>query len=113
MMFFPFRILVLVLLLAAVITLQVFLSRRKAWWPGLVLPALEVLYSIFAIVSAIAGYYEVYGQGVPVTASLIGDTFLAFLQCNIFTLVLLAIYFFCRRREKHKKQLDKMNIQDL
>lgn len=113
MMFFPFRILVLVLLLAAVIALQVFLSRRKAWWPGLVLPALEVIYSIFAIVSAIAGYYEVYGQGVPVTASLIGDTFLAFLQCNIFTLVLLAIYFVCRHGEKRKKQLDKMNIQDL
>lgn len=113
MMFFPFRILVLVLLLAAVIALQVFLSRRKAWWPGLVLPALEVIYSIFAIVSAIAGYYEVYGQGVPVTASLIGDTFLAFLQCNIFTLVMLAIYFVCRHGEKRKKQLDKMNIQDL
>lgn len=113
MMFFPFRILVLVLLLAAVIALQVFLSRRKAWWPGLVLPALEVLYSVFAIVSAIVGYYEVYGQGVPVTASLIYDTFLAFLQCNIFTLVLLAIYFVCRRSQKRKKQLDKMNIQDL
>ena len=92
-MFFPFRILILLLLVAAVIALQVFLSRRKAWWPGLVLPALEVIYSIFAIVSAIAGYYEVYGQGVPVTASLICDTFLAFLQCNIFTLVLLAVYF--------------------
>lgn len=113
MMFFPFRILVLVLLLAAVIALQVFLSRRKSWWPGLVLPALEVLYSIFAIVSAIVGYYEVYGQGVPVTASFIGDTFLAFLQCNIFTMVLLAVYFVCRRGEKRKRQLDKMNIQDL
>lgn len=112
-MLFPFRILILLLLVAAVIALQVFLSRRKAWWPGLVLPALEVIYSIFAIVSAIAGYYEVYGQGVPVTASLICDTFLAFLQCNIFTLVLLAVYFFCRRGQKHKKQLDKMNIQDL
>ena len=110
---FSVSYLVLVLLLAAVIALQVFLSRRKAWWPGLVLPALEVIYSIFAIVSAIAGYYEVYGQGVPVTASLIGDTFLAFLQCNIFTLVLLAIYFGCRHGEKRKKQLDKMNIQDL
>lgn len=112
-MFFPFRILILLLLVAAVIALQVFLSRRKAWWPGLVLPALEVIYSIFAIVSAIAGYYEAYGQSAPVTASLICDTFLAFLQCNIFTLVLLAVYFFCRRGQKHKKQLDKMNIQDL
>lgn len=112
-MVLPFRILMVVLLLAAVIVLQVFLSRRKAWWPGLVLPAIEVAYSIFAIVSAIVGYYEVYGKGVPVTASLIRDTFLAFVQCNILTLVLLAVYFVCRHGQKRKKQLDKMNIQDL
>lgn len=112
-MVLPFRILILLLLVAAVIALQVFLSRRKAWWPGLVLPAIEVAYSIFAIASAIVGYYEVYGKGVPVTASFICDTFLAFVQCNIFTLVLLAVYFICRRGQKRKKQLDKMNIQDL
>lgn len=113
MMFVPFRILMVVLLLAAVIALQVFLSRRKAWWPGLVLPALEVAYSIFAIASAIAGYYEVYGQGVPVTVSFICDVFFAFVQCNLFTLVLLTVYFVCRRSEKRQKQLDKMNVQDL
>lgn len=112
-MVLPFRVLILLLLMAAVIALQVFLSRRKAWWPGLVLPAIEVAYSIFAIASAIAGYYEVYGKEVPVTASLISDIFLAFVQCNIFTLVLLAVYFVCRRGQKRKKQLDKMNIQDL
>lgn len=112
-MFFPFRILILLLLVAAVLALQVWLSRRKAWWPGLVLPALEIAYSVFAIVSAIAGYYQAYGRVVPVTASLIGDAFLVFLQCNIFTVVLLAVYFVCRHGEKRKKQLDKMNIQDL
>ena len=112
-MVLPFRVLILLLLMAAVIALQVFLSRRNAWWPGLVLPAIEVAYSIFAIASAIAGYYEVYGKEVPVTASLISDIFLAFVQCNIFTLVLLAVYFVCRRGQKRKKQLDKMNIQDL
>ncbi|WP_125116647.1 hypothetical protein [Agathobaculum sp. Marseille-P7918] len=112
-MFFPFRILILLLLVAAVLALQVWLSRRKAWWPGLVLPALEIAYSVFAIISAIAGYYQAYGRAVPVTASLIGDAFLVFLQCNIFTVVLLAVYFICRHSEKRKKQLDKMNIQDL
>ena len=109
----PIGLFVFLVLLAAACALEVYLAKRKAWWPGLVLPALEVLYSIFAIVSAITGYYEVYGQGVPVTASLICDTFLAFLQCNIFTLVLLAVYFVCRRGERRKRQLDKMNIQDL
>lgn len=41
-MFLPFRMLMVLLLLVAVIALQVYLSRRKAWWPGLVLPVLEV-----------------------------------------------------------------------
>ena len=52
-MFFPIRILIVLLLLAAVIALEVFLSRRKAWWPGLVLPVLLFLYSIVAIISSI------------------------------------------------------------
>lgn len=112
-MFFPIRILIVLLLLAAVIALEVFLSRRKAWWPGLVLPVLLFLYSIVAIISSIVGYYAVYGEGIQVTASFLGDLFLAFFQCNILTLVLLGVYFFCRRKEKHKRQLDKMNIQDL
>lgn len=112
-MFLPFRILLVVLLFAAVIVLEVLLSRRRSWWPGLVLPVLLFLYSIFAIFSAVAGYYAVYGEGVAITASFLCDLFLAFFQCNILTLVLLAIYFFCRRKEKNKRQLDKMNIQDL
>lgn len=112
-MFLAFRMLMVLLLLVVVIVLQVYLSRRKAWWPGLVLPVLEVAYSVFAIISAIVGYYAVYGEGVAVTASFIGDLFLAFFQCNILTLVLLAIYFFCRRKGRQKRQLDKMNIQDL
>ena len=29
------------------------------------------------------------------------------------TLVLLAIYRFCRRRRKHREQVEKMKIQDL
>lgn len=32
---------------------------------------------------------------------------------NIPTLILLAIYFVCRERQKRNRQLDKMNIQDL
>lgn len=112
-MFSPIRILLVLLLLAAVIVLEVFLSRRKAWWLGLVLPVLLFLYSIVAIISAIVGYYAVYGEGIQVTASFLGDLFLTFFQCNLLTLVLLAVYFFCRRKDKHKRQLDKMNIQDL
>ena len=40
-------------------------------------------------------------------------TLLLFLMYNIPTLVLLGIYFACREKYSRKKQLDKMNIQDL
>lgn len=112
-MLFPIRIVFVVLLLAAVIALEVFLARRKAWWPGLVPPVLLFLYSVVAIVSSIVGYYTVYGAGIEVTASFLVDLFLTFFQCNILTLVLLAAYFVCRRKDRQKQQLDKMSIQDL
>ena len=135
MMFFPFRILVLVLLLAAVIALQVFLSRRKAWWPGLTLPVLSFLMALLIVVgnfaflsqnSMVIGTQvvdEATGETVYQAQQMqgeydwtVGDTVqlgVVLLVSNIPTIVLLSVYFVCRRGQKHKKQLDKMNIQDL
>jgi hypothetical protein len=36
-----------------------------------------------------------------------------FLMSNIPTLLFLAIYFACREKRKLRKELDKMNVQDL
>lgn len=48
-----------------------------------------------------------------VTAGFIIQMILAWLVGNIPTFVLLAIYIGCREKHRRKKQLDKMNIQDL
>lgn len=35
------------------ILLQIFLSRRESWWPGLLLPLLTFLYSLLAVFSVV------------------------------------------------------------
>ena len=134
-MVLPFRVLILLLLVAAVIALQVFLSRRKAWWPGLVMPVLSFLMSLLIVVgnfvflslsSTVSGTQVVDEQTGAVVYQAqqvqqahdwtVGDTAqmgVLLLVSNLPTIVLLAVYFLCRRSLKHKKQLDKMNIQDL
>lgn len=47
------------------------------------------------------------------TAGFVLQVLLMWLLSNIPTAVLLAIYFACRTKQRRKKQLDKMNIQDL
>lgn len=107
-MVLPFRILILLLLVAAVIALQVSLSRRKAWWPGLVIPACTLLGVLLVLPNVLLNAMS--------QAENAGQVLLAVLSsalCLLPTLVLLAVYFVCRRGQKRKKQLDKMNIQDL
>ena len=45
-MFFPIHTLILLALLVGIVLLQIFLSRRKSRWPGLVLPSLTFLFSL-------------------------------------------------------------------
>ena len=111
-MLIPVQIAVLLLVAAAAIALQVYLSGRRAWWPGVVLPALWFAYTAFAVVSAAAGYAQAYGEPLPLTPGLLCSALFSMLQANIPTFVLLAIYFICRRLRR-KKQLNKMKIQDL
>lgn len=122
-------------ILVGIVALQVFLSRRKAWWPGLVMPVLSFLMSLLIVVgnfvflslsSTVSGTQVVDEQTGAVVYQAqqvqqahdwtVGDTAqmgVLLLVSNIPTIVLLATYFLCRRSRKHKKQLDKMNIQDL
>lgn len=94
------------LFIAGVIALQIFLSKRESRWPGLVLPALELL------VSFLYPLYMLAPSG-GVTGGFVLEMLLVWLMANIPTLVLLAIYFACREKQRRKKQLEKMNIQDL
>ena len=93
-------------LLVGGIFLQVFLSKKKSKWLGLILPTITFLYSLLMILS-IAAFEAMRGGEVFM---LIASTFLI---SNIPTIVLLGIYFGCREKMKLRSQLDKMNIQDL
>ena len=96
----------LVVLLVGSIVLQVFLSRRESPWPGLVLPGLSLLLSLIPLlnVAVLPGS----GAGNVLTALL-----LVFLLYNIPTLVLLVIHFACRGKYRRRREIDKMNAQDL
>lgn len=101
-----FAILVLLVLLAGGIVLQIFLSKMKSRWFGLILPSITFIYSLLMIFS-VAAYQGMTGGGVfMMVASIL-------LLCNIPTIVLLGIYFGCREKMKVRAQLEKMNIQDL
>ena len=100
-------LLLLLALLAGGILLQIFLSRRRSRWPGLVLPGLTFLYSILMVLSVVA--YGVAGEsGFPW-----GPVLYSLILGNLPTLVLLAIYWAARERYRTRDQVDKMKIDDL
>ena len=101
-------LILLLLLLGAVglCFLQRWLARQQSPWPGLVLPALCFLYSLVLVFSLVT----------PVDASawqMVGMILLVLLRGNIFTLILLLIYFVARRKKGRRKELSKMDLQDL
>lgn len=96
----------LLLLFIGMILLQIFLSRREARWPGLVLPVLSFLFSLVAALN-VAAWPDSSIREVAATMLTVA------LLYNIPTLILLAIYFACRAKFRRKKEINKMNAQDL
>lgn len=99
----------LIAFVATMIILQVYLSRRESKVPGLVLPGILFLGELFVLpnVAAVAFFgAETLAAGC---VNVILRVFLTLLP----TIVLLVIYFLCRRGMNRKKQIEKMNIQDL
>lgn len=109
----PIRWFVILALMAAACALEVFLAKRKSRWPGLVLPVLWFVYLLLMTVAAVAGYAPAYGEPLPLSAGLVWSALLSLVQANIPTYVLLAVYWFCRRRRKRREDVEKMKIQDL
>lgn len=98
-------LLVVVMLVFVVggIFLEVFLARRKAKWPGLVLPGLTFLYTlVMAMNITSVGHGAHWGP-------LLGTLVLG----NVPTVVLLAVYFACREKQGRDREQDKMRIEDL
>jgi signal transduction histidine kinase len=125
-------IIVLLLFLAGSIWLQVFLSKTKNKWLGLIIPLICFIFSIITILSlsmytntGITSVTETI-NGVVVTdktitsqsekpsmISMLATVMPVFLISNIPTIIFLAIYFACREKLKLRNELDKMHVQDL
>ena len=95
-------------ILVGLIALQAWLSRRKAWWSGLVMPACTLPGVLLVLPNILLNALSQAENAGQVLLAVLGSA-----PCLLPTAVLLAVYFLCRRSQKHKKQLDKMNIQDL
>ena len=94
------------LVIAGIVCLQIFLSKSEKKWPGLVLPILAFLFGLLYPLNMV-----VPSEGINV--GFIIQMIIVWLMGNIPTIILLAIYFGCRGKQRRNKQLDKMNIQDL
>ncbi len=126
-------IIVVLLLLAGSVWLQIFLSKKNNKWLGLIIPLVCFIFSIAIVLSqtmyftsseittvtetvngvVISEELIVIESDKPSMLSMLVSVIPTFLMFNIPTLIFLAIYFACREKQKMKKQLDKMNVQDL
>ena len=125
-------IIVLLLFLAGSIWLQIFLSKAKNKWLGLIIPLIYFMFSIITIFSfsmytstqvtsvtktvdgIVAAEKAITKQSEkPSMISMLATVIPVFLLSNIPTLIFLAIYFACREKLKLQNELDKMNVQDL
>ena len=88
------RILILLILVICLLLLQVVLSRTQSKIPGLILPGVMIL-----------GY-------LPFMYAITGGPNVLWLIATIPVIILLLIYFLCRRKFK-KNQMEKMQIMDL
>mgnify|MGYP007047226721 CR=1 FL=1 len=73
---------------------------------GLILPAITFIYSLIALLS-----FAIFDGAT--TGEIVVSMLTTFLGTNLPTLILLGIYFLCRENIRRKRQLDKMNKQDL
>lgn len=99
---------VLLALLAGVLALQVFLSRRRAWWPGLILPVCTLPGALLVLPNVLLNALSMAESVGQALAGVLGSALVL-----LPTVILTAIYLFCRRRHRQQRQIDKMNIQDL
>lgn len=88
------------------IFLQVFLSKQKNKYLGLILPSLSFIFSLIVL----ANYLVPNGLKIgPLFISVLG----IFIRANIFTVIYLVIYFIFRHKNNSNSEIDKMNIKDL
>ena len=95
------------LLGALVVYLQIYFSKMKNKWMGLILPGISLIVSIIMVLNIAEPSANISKvQRIVMVLS-------AFITSNIPTIILLAIYSVVRQKLKRKSEIDKMNIKDL
>ena len=126
--------LIIAAVFVGIIALEVWLSRRKSRWPGLIMPIISFALSLllvfgFVAFSAVSATSELQvtdaetGEIIhqeqrveEVSDWTLGDTVqlgILLLVGNIPTFVLLGTYYIGREKLRRDKLLEKMHIQDL
>ena len=126
--------LIIAAVFVGIIALEVWLSRRKSRWPGLILPAVTLVLSLLMVLGFVAfsrggataemqvidqetGEIVYQEQTVETEPDwTLGDAAqlgVVLLVGNIPTFVLLGTYYIGREKLRREKMLEKMNIQDL
>ena len=114
-------------LIAGIVALQIFLSRREGKWQGLILPIISFVNSVMLTASVLLFSPATSTQVVMVngevieettrqiasTGSIIGMAAYIFMISNIPTAVLTLIYAACRGKREKQRALEKMSVQDL
>ena len=100
-------VIVVLVIISGIVWLQLILSKSRAKWPGLVLPAISFPCATLFILAN----FMVPEDGV--SFGLVLEMIAAVLLANIPTAVLLIIYWLCRKKMRRVNQLAKMEIQDL
>ena len=90
----PIKLVFCLALFAAVCALEVFLSKRRAWWPGLVLPLCLLPPVLFVLPNVVLNALGVAENSLQKVLSLL-------------------MGLLCRRSGKHREQVEKIKIQDL
>lgn len=93
-------VIVLIIVLLALPVLQRRLSKSSVKWSGLILPVLFAVIDIAILIDTIVSD--------ETAVSVIG-----WIIMLVYTALHFAIYFICRSEDTRKKQLEKMNINDL
>ena len=100
-----FAIVVILLLGVGGVLLQIFLSKKDSKWLGLILPIITFSISVIAVANV-----AMFSIDVKQTLLTIVSVLAIY---NIPTVILLCVYKACRSKIKERKDIEKMNIQDL
>ena len=100
-LYFVFLFIILITFLLAIVMLQIYLSQMENKWAGLILPTISAFSSGLLLIRMAVS----------------NDVSFSYTAIVLFLIVppviLLSIYLVCRKKFKSKKEIDKMNIQDL